>query len=108
MKRSQRKVVKVMTGTDIPLCSPSHPYAMAVQVKKVLDRISKSADSEFEYSCNSPAGIEVFEKYGRGVLGLTIIYYINGAKASHEAVKADMERATEYVNQLTTTNNGDN
>lgn len=90
-----------MTGTDIPLCSPSHPYSMAVQVKRVLDRIAGSEDTEFEYACNVPAGIDVFERYGRGVLGMNILYYINGAKASYSEVSADMERGIKYIDQLT-------
>lgn len=100
MNKAKAKTIKVMTGTEIALCSPSHPYSMAVQVKRVLDRIAKNADTEFEYNCNIPAGIEVFEKYGRDILCLNILYYINGAKASYDDVMADMRRAEEYVKHL--------
>lgn len=108
MKSTKVKTVKVMTGTEIPLCSPSHPYAMAVQVKRVLDRIASSSESEFEYVCNVPAGIEVFEKYGRGVLGLNILFHINGVKAKYADVVADMERANNYIDKLTNNDNEDN
>lgn len=100
MKRDAKKLVKVMTGTEIALCSPSHPYTMAVQVKRVLDRIAVSADSEFEYSCNIPAGIKAFEVYGRSILGLNIVYYINGKIASYDDVLADLKRSDEYLDQL--------
>lgn len=100
MKRAKEKTVKVMTGTEIFLCSPSHPYTMAVQIKRVLDRIVDSADTEFEYSCNIPAGIKMFEQYGRNILRLNILYYINGAKASYDDVMADMMRGEEYVKHL--------
>lgn len=100
MKSQKGKTVKVMTGTDIPLCSPSHPYSMAVQVKRVLDRIANSTDSEFEYVCNVSAGIEVFEKYGRGVLGLNILFHINGVESTYADVMSDMERTKEYIDKL--------
>lgn len=108
MKRDAKKLVKVMTGTDIALCSPSHPYTMVVQVKRVLDRIANSADSEFEYSCNIPAGIEAFEVYGRRILGLNIVFYINGKMASYADVQADMKRSDEYLDQLKNKRNESN
>lgn len=108
MKPTKAKTVKVMTGTDIPLSSPSHPYAMAVQVKRVLDRIAHSSESEFEYVCNVPAGIKVFEKYGRGILGLNILFHINGVKAKYADVVADMERANNYIDKLINTDDEDN
>lgn len=100
MKRSMIKTVKVMTGTDIVLCSPSHPYTVAVQVKNVLDRIVRSADMEFEFNCNILSGIMMFEDYGHKKLALDIQYYINGAKSSYQDVVTDMKRGEEFVKQV--------
>ena len=91
------KKVKVFTGTDIPICSPSHPYAVAVQVKRIVDRIVGSKDNEFQYNCNSEEGIEVFEQYGRKVKGLHIQYYINSKPATHQEVLDDLGRGRKYL-----------
>lgn len=100
MKSPKEKTVKVMTGTDIVFCTPTHPYAVAVQIKRGLDRIYRSVDTEFEFNCNILAGIQVFEDYGRKKLLLNIQYYINGTKASYDAVVSDMKRGEEYVKLL--------
>lgn len=100
MKSSKIKTVKVMTGTDIPFCSPSHPYKVAVQIKRALDRITRSADMEFEFNCNIPVGIKMFEEYGRQKLMLDIQYYINGTRASFDDVISDMMRGEVFVKQL--------
>ena len=100
MKPSKIKTVKVMTGTDIPFCTPSHPYTVAVQVREVLDRIVRCADKEFELNCNIPAGIAIFEEYGRQKLMLDIQYYINGVRASFQEVVSDMKRGDEFVKQV--------
>ena len=100
MKSSKIKTVKVMTGTDIPFCSPSHPYTVAVQIKRVLDRIARNADMEFEFNCNIPTGIKMFEAYGRQKLMLDIQYYINGTQASFDDVISDMMRGEDFVKQV--------
>lgn len=100
MKPSKIKTVKVMTGTDIPFCSPSHPYTVAVQIKRVLDRIARNADMEFEFNCNIPTGIKMFEAYGRQKLMLDIQYYINGTQASFDDVISDMMRGEDFVKQV--------
>ena len=100
MKHSKIKTVKVMTGTDIPFCSPSHPYTVAVQIKRVLDRIARSADMEFEYNCNILTGIQMFETYGRRKLMLDVQYYINGTRASFDDVISDMMRGEDFVKQV--------
>ena len=89
-----------MTGTDIPFCSPSHPYTVAVQIKRVLDRIARNADMEFEFNCNIPTGIKMFEAYGRQKLMLDIQYYINGTQASFDDVISDMMRGEDFVKQV--------
>lgn len=89
-----------MTGTDIPFCSPSHPYTVAVQIKRVLDRIARSADMEFEYNCNILIGIQMFEVYGRRKLMLDVQYYINGVRASFDDVISDMMRGEDFVKQV--------
>lgn len=93
-------MVKVMTGTDIPFCAPSHPYTVAVQIKRMLDRIAQSADMEFEFNCNMPAGILMFEEYGHRKLMFDIQYYINGERASFQDVVSDMNRGDEFVKQV--------
>lgn len=94
------KKVKVFTGTDIPICSPSHPYAVAVQVKRIVDRIADSKDNEFHYNCNSEEGIEVFEQYGRKVKGLHIQYYINSKPATHQEVLDDLGRGRKFITEM--------
>ncbi len=89
-----------MTGTNIILCSPTHPYAVAVQVKNVLDRIVGCADMEFEYNCNILSGIMMFEEYGHKKLNLDIQYFINGARASYQDVVTDMKRGEEFVKHV--------
>ncbi len=94
------KRVKVYTGTDIALCSPSHPYTVAVQIKRIIDRIAESTDKEFEFNCNTKEGIDVFEFYGRKMKGLKIQYYINGKPASYQDVADDFGRAQKYLSEL--------
>lgn len=93
------KKVKVFTGTDIPICSPSHPFAVAVQVKRIVDRIADSKDNEFQYNCNSEEGIEVFEQYGRKVKGLKIQYYINSKPATLQEVLDDLGRGRKFITE---------
>lgn len=93
------KRVKVYTGTDIPFCSPSHPFSAAVQVKRIVDRIVASADSEFEYNCNTKEGVEMFERYGHEVKGLDVRYHINGKPATFQQVLEDFGRGLEFLTE---------
>lgn len=94
------KKVKVFTGSDIPFCSPSHPYSVAVQVKRIVDRIAESSDNEFQYNCNNEEGIEVFEQYGRKAKGLHIQYFINSKPATYQEVLDDFDRGRKYLTEM--------
>lgn len=97
-----------MTGSDVPICSPSHPYSVAMQTKNVIDRIHNngfgSDDEEYEFNCNSYEGVRMFETYGK-MKGLTIQFFINGRKATYEQVVADFNRGSAYVNMICGTTN---
>lgn len=94
------KNVKVLTGTDIPFCTPSHPYSMVVQIKIVIDRIVESRDDEFQYNCNSVEGVKMFELYGRKQKGLKVQYYINGKPSTFAQVLADFGRADKFLSEI--------
>ncbi len=94
------KKVKIFTGSDIALSSPSHPYSVAVQVKRVIDRIVASSDTEFQYNCNSIEGVKMFEQYGHRVKGLKVQFYINGKSASYREVLDDLRRGENYLFEL--------
>ena len=94
------KKVKVLTGTDIPFCTPSHPYSMVVQIKRVIDRIAESWDDEFQYNCNSVDGVKMFELYGRKQKGLKVQYYINGKPSTFAQVLEDFGRADGFLSEI--------
>lgn len=94
------KKVKVLTGTDIPFCTPSHPYSMVVQIKRVIDRIAESPDVEFQYNCNSVEGVKMFELYGRKQKGLKVQYYINGKPSTFAQVLEDFGRADDFLSEI--------
>lgn len=94
------KKVKVLTGTDIPFCAPSHPYSMVVQIKRVIDRIAESRDDEFQYNCNSVEGVKMFELYGRKQKGLKVQYYINGKPSTFAQVLEDFGRADDFLSEI--------
>lgn len=94
------KKVKVLTGTDIPFCTPSHPYSMVVQIKRVIDRIVESWDDEFQYNCNSVDGVKMFELYGRKQKGLKVQYYINGKPSTFAQVLEDFGRADGFLSEI--------
>lgn len=94
------KKVKVLTGTDIPFCAPSHPYSMVVQIKRVIDRIAESRDDEFQYNCNSVEGVKMFELYGRKQKGLKVQYYINGKPSTFAHVLEDFGRADDFLSEI--------
>lgn len=94
------KKVKVLTGTDIPFCTPSHPYSMVVQIKRVIDRIVESRDDEFQYNCNSVEGVKMFELYGRKQKGLKVQYYINGKPSTFAQVLEDFGRADGFLSEI--------
>lgn len=94
------KKVNIFTGSDIALCSPSHPYSVAIQIKRIVDRIVASKDTEFQFNCNTEEGIEVFEQYGRKVKGLKVQYYINNKTASYQEVIADLRRGRNFITEL--------
>ena len=95
------KKVKVLTGTDIPFCNPSHPYSVVVQTKRVIDRIAASPDDEFQFNCNSREGIEMFELCGRKQKGLKVQYYINGKLSTFSEVLEDFGRADKMLSEIT-------
>lgn len=95
------KKVKVYTGTDIQFCTPSHPYSVVVQIKKVIDRIVESPDTEFQFNCNSAEGIEMFEKYGRKMKGLKVQYFVNGETATYKKVLEDFGNAQKFISEIT-------
>lgn len=94
------KKVKVLTGTDIPFCAPSHPYSIVVQIKRVIDRIAESRDDEFQYNCNSVEGVKMFELYGRKQKGLKVQYYINGKPSTFAQVLEDFGRADDFLSEI--------
>lgn len=94
------KKVKVLTGTDIPFCAPSHPYSMVVQIKRVIDMIAESRDDEFQYNCNSVEGVKMFELYGRKQKGLKVQYYINGKPSTFAQVLEDFGRADDFLSEI--------
>lgn len=96
------KKVKIFTGSDIPFISPSHPYSLAVQIKRIVDRIVASSDTEFQYNCNTIEGIEMFEQYGRKVKGLKVQYYINSKPATYQEVLDDLGRGRKFLTELIT------
>lgn len=94
------KEVKIFTGTEIALCTPSHPYSVAIQVKRIVDRIVDSSDTEFEYNCNSVEGIKIFEQYGHKIKGLKVQYNINCKPATYQEVLDDLSRGEKYLSEL--------
>ncbi len=102
-----KKTIKVFTGTDIPFCTPSHPLSVVLQIKNVIDRIARSSESEFQYNCNSPDGIMMFELYGHKLNGLDVQYYINGTQVKFEDVLADFARASEKAGEIIFSQNKD-
>ena len=102
-----KKTIKVFTGTDIPFCSPSHPISVVLQIKNVIDRIARSSESEFQYNCNSPEGVKMFELYGHKKNGFEIQYHINGVRVKFEDVLADFARASEKIDEILLSQNKD-
>lgn len=102
MKKHKIKCIKVNVGDDIIVMAPSHPLSIAIQVKSIIDRILALDDKEFEYSCNSLEGLAIFQHYGQGVHSkeISVMYYVNGKKATYEEAVADLERGKQYVEQL--------
>ena len=100
MKR--KKVIRVQSGTEISMVSPSHPLMVVSQIKRVIDRILGLDETEFEYSCNSLEGLAVFQFYGMGHHSseISVEYYLNGTQVKYEEAVADLERGKEYVEQL--------
>lgn len=98
MKRA--KTVKIMCGTDIPFCTPSHPVSVVLAVKNVVDRIASSSDTEFTYNCNTLESIRMFKEYGSDVHGLDVIFYLNGVKSSYSAVCDDLQRGADLITQI--------
>lgn len=100
MKKKKR--IKVNLGTDIVMAAPSHPYSVAIQIKRVIDRIVSLDDTEYEYSCNSLEGIKMFQYYGalQHSGEIDVWYYINGRKVSFEGAVTDLERGMKYVEEI--------
>ena len=102
MKMKKKKVIRVKTGTDISMVSPSHPLSVVSQIRKVIDRILGLEENEFEYSCNSQEGLAVFQFYGmeQHPSEISVEYYLNGTKVGYEDAVADLERGRMYVEKL--------
>ncbi len=99
---NNKKCIKVNVGTDIVMSAPSHPLSVAMQIKRIIDRILALEDNEFEYSCNSLEGLAVFQHYGQDThrKEISVVYYLNGNKAKYDEVVADLERGKQYVELL--------
>lgn len=102
MEMKRKKVIRVLTGTDISMVSPSHPLSVVSQIRKVIDRILGLDETEFEYSCNSQEGLAVFQYYGmeHHPSEISVEYYLNGTKVGYDDAVADLERGKGYVEQL--------
>lgn len=100
------KCIKVYVGTDIVMTAPSHPLSIAIQIKRVVDRILILEDKDFEYSVNSREAIDVFQHYGQDAHpnDILVIFFLNGKKAKYEEVIEDLERGKKYVEQLISNN----
>ena len=105
----KNKKVKIFSGTDILMCTPSHPLAIVMQTKRIIDRIILSSDTEFEFNCNSVEGINVWEKYAHKMNGLKVAYFINGKLSNYKNVIDDLQdRTNKYVESFIKTNHGHN
>lgn len=100
MKKIKR--IKVNLGTDIIVSTPTHPLSVAMQIRRVIDRILSLDDTEYEYSCNSLEGLAMFEYYGaqNHPKEISVVYFVNGAKVSYEKAKSDLERGRQFIEEL--------
>lgn len=96
------KRISVFTGTEVAFCSPTHPYVVAVQVKKIIDKIIESSDCDLQFNCNISEGIEMFEQYGHKVKGLRVLYFINNKPATYSEVIEDMCRGRKFLSECCT------
>ncbi len=96
------KHIKINLGTDIVMVSPSHPLTVAMQMKRVIDRILLSSDSEFEFNCNSIEVIDILHYYGerKHSANIEVLYYVNGKKVKYEDAVADLERGRDFIKNL--------
>lgn len=101
MSKQKSKTVKVFSGTDIVMCAPSHPVSVVMQIRRTIDRIVKSSDSEFQFNCNSVEGLMMFERYGRLAHGLNVLYLLNGKTTDYQSALADLSRGAELIEEMT-------
>lgn len=96
------KRIKVNVGTDIVYETPSHPLSVAMQIKKTIDRILTLDDKEFEFSCNTSEGLEVFQFYGAKLHSneISVLFFVNGKEVKYEEAMEDLARGKKYVEQL--------
>lgn len=94
MKKS--KVLKINTGTDVTFCAPTHPYSSAIAAERMVEKMSKSTDSDFEVNTNSLEAVSMFHmlcpKHD-----ISVRFNINGKPASYEEVVADFDRGLAYI-----------
>lgn len=100
MKKIKR--IKVNVGTEIIFQTPSHPLSVAMQTKKVIDKIMSLDDTDYEFSCNSREGLLVFQHYGADLhpKEISVSYFINGKKSKFEEALEDLDRGKKYVEQI--------
>jgi hypothetical protein len=100
MKKKKR--IKMNVGTEVMMTSPSHPYAVALQMKRIVDRVLSLPETEYEYDCNIREGLEVVQRYGaeQHSQEIDVLYFINGARSTFEQVMTDLDRGRTYVEQL--------
>ena len=100
MSKQKTKIVKIYAGTDIVMCAPSHPVSVVLQIRRTIDRIVESKDSEFQFNCNSVEGLMMFERYGRLTHGLNVLYLLNGKAVDYQSALADLLRGTELIEEI--------
>lgn len=99
MKR--KKVIRVNSGTDIVIATPSHPLSVVTQIERMVNRVLGHNEHEFEFSCNSVEGLVLFQHYAElHKQILEVEFQINGTKSTFEESVSDLTRGMEYVERI--------
>lgn len=99
MKR--KKVIRVNSGTDIIIGSPTHPLSVVMQIERTVSRVLNHKENEFEFSCNTLEGLDLFNHLGTiHYSRLDVEFYLNGTKSTYEESVSDLKRGVEYVKRI--------
>lgn len=93
------KTINIHSGTDILICSPSHPYLAVQQARQYVERIQRIKEDSVDVNINCAEAIEALSHLAEAS-GMKCKYALNGCPSTLNEVMKDLQRGKALLEEI--------